>query len=1628
MSTRTRRGIVAAICFVSALSPSFGSSIEGKIATAEALPPNYQLTTAVEPAASGSVTPTGGVFAAGATVTVTATPNAGWRFSHWAGDLPLGGWTRTMGGYEVRGQRVSVDGSGNVYVIGYFWGGDVDFDPTDGTDVHSPNGESDIFVTKLLSDGSYGWTRTMGGTGSDYGNDVCVDTSGNVYVTGRFSGDDVDLNPTAGVDLHSSNGSWDVFVTRLGSDGSYGWTRTIGDVSNEAANGVCVDGSGNVFVTGEFYSSSVDFNPTAGVDLHSPNGSGDLFVTKLGSDGSYGWTRTMGGASNECGYSVSVDGSGSVVATGYFIGANVDFDPTSGVDLHSSNGDEDAFVTKLGSDGSYRWTRTMGGTSHDFGESVSAHQLGSVYVTGYFEGSNVDLDPTSGVDLRSSNGAEDVFVTKLGSDGSYGWTAAIGGNSSDKGQSVRVDRSGKVVVVGSFQGSSVDFDPTAGVDLHSSNGGTDAFVTKLMADGSYGWTGTMGGTIGRGVSADGVGLDASGNVFVTGYFWGADVDFDPTGGVDPRSAIGVSDVFVTKLSPDGTYRRPAGEPTHSPLVLTMDSNKAVTATFRLVEYALTTDVAPPGSGRVGPVTATATYGTVLTVSATPNSGWAFDYWSGDVAHTPTAAATVTMDADKTVTAHFREVPLFVYQLTTSVEPADRGSVAPADGTFGVGTVVSLTATPNPGWIFSHWSGDLPAEGWTRTMGGYEVRGQRVSVDGSGNVYVIGYFWGGDVDFDPTDGTDVHSPNGESDIFVTKLLSDGSYGWTRTMGGTGSDYGNDVCVDTSGNVYVTGRFSGDDVDLNPTAGVDLHSSNGSWDVFVTRLGSDGSYGWTRTIGDVSNEAANGVCVDGSGNVFVTGEFYSSSVDFNPTAGVDLHSPNGSGDLFVTKLGSDGSYGWTRTMGGASNECGYSVSVDGSGSVVATGYFIGANVDFDPTSGVDLHSSNGDEDAFVTKLGSDGSYRWTRTMGGTSHDFGESVSAHQLGSVYVTGYFEGSNVDLDPTSGVDLRSSNGAEDVFVTKLGSDGSYGWTAAIGGNSSDKGQSVRVDRSGKVVVVGSFQGSSVDFDPTAGVDLHSSNGGTDAFVTKLMADGSYGWTGTMGGTIGRGVSADGVGLDASGNVFVTGYFWGADVDFDPTGGVDPRSAIGVSDVFVTKLRPDGSYGRPTDEPTLNPLVLLMDADRTVTAHFVRAPQTLMVTKSGAGKGSILLNGHARTLPYSGTILNSTVLTLTAVPSGGCAFVYWSDDLVGAANPITFTMDADKNVVVRFEPYVKTRFTTSPKAVPVYIDAVPHDTPYYPSFGAGTTHTVGVQSPVTMTGDIRLTFSHWAPEADQWHVLTWPSVGMKYTAYYQPQLKVTAEVSPPDSGAVTLTPQAAGGWYSPGSRIRFSASPAPGYEFWHWEFVGLGTTKNNPVVLDIGKSPVVAIAHMLAEGSGQARPKAVSPVGEMPLLPVTFVWEGVDGARCYDLWVASEGSDAPVLTLDGVAACKTEAVSGLPAGDYEWWVRAQSDEGTSGWSAPAHFSLRPEAVRQLPAPRPIAPLDVANAGEVTFTWTEAPGAASYDLWVGTAGGKEPVRRRAGLAGTACKLQLEPGAYRWAVRASAAGAASPWSPLVAATVK
>ncbi|MCF8294807.1 MAG: choice-of-anchor D domain-containing protein [Bacteroidales bacterium] len=449
-------------------------------------------------------------------------------------------WAVGIGGVnDDYGQSVAVDASGNVYTTGYFQG-TVDFDPGSGSYNLSSNGGADIFISKLDASGNFVWAKNMGGSSSDVGYSIAIDASGNVYTTGSFQGS-TDFDPGSGTHYLSSNGYYDIFISKLDASGNFIWAKNMGGFSSDEGISIAIDASGNVYTTGHF-NGIVDFDPGSGSYNLSSYGSEDIFISKLDASGNFVWAKNMGGSSLDWGYSIAIDASENVYVSGKFYGT-VDFDPGSGSYNLSSNDEGDIFISKLDASGNFVWAKNMGGSSYDWGYSIAIDASGNVYTTGIFQGT-ADFDPGSGSYNLSSNGSDEIFISKLDASGNFVWAKNMGGSDFDYGYSIAIDASGNVYTTGIFEGTA-DFDPGSGLYSLSSNGDADIFISKLDASGNFVWAKNMGGS-----SSDygnSIALDASGNVYTTGFFYGT-VDFDPDIGSYSLSSNGSADIFILKLS------------------------------------------------------------------------------------------------------------------------------------------------------------------------------------------------------------------------------------------------------------------------------------------------------------------------------------------------------------------------------------------------------------------------------------------------------------------------------------------------------------------------------------------------------------------------------------------------------------------------------------------------------------------------------------------------------------------------------------------------------------------------------------------------------------------------------------------------------------------------------------------------------------------------------------------------------------------------------------------------------------------------------------------------------------------------------------------------------------------------
>ncbi len=447
----------------------------------------------------------------------------------------------------------------------------------------------------------------------------------------------------------------------------------------------------------------------------------------------------------------------------------------------------------------------------------------------------------------------------------------------------------------------------------------------------------MGGNNADG--AQSMAVDASGNVYTTGYFNGI-CDFDPGVGIFTLSAVGVQDIFVSKLDASGNFvwaksmGGAAPEEAHG-IAVTQNGYVFITGYF-----SGTCDFNPGA----GVYTLSPTGGDDIFICKLDPSG--NFVWAKNIGGTGSCggqAITVDNFGNSYVTG--------LYSGTADFDPGPGTYTLTANGSSDIFVCYFTTAG-----VFS----------WAKGMGSAanNSQGNSISLDASGNVFTTGSF-AGTVDFDPGAGTFTLASAGFDDIFVSKLTSAGAFAWAGNMGGTGTDNGQSIFVDIFGNIFLTGSFNGT-ADFDPAPTTYTLSSGGFADVFICRLDPSGALGMAVSFKGQANgnDSGQSLCVDATGNIMVTG-FFQSPVDFDPGVGSFTMAPVGAADAFVCKVDGNGTFVWAISMGGTGDDYALTSAIDVAGNMYAAGNYSGT-ADFDPTVGTSSLTSSGASDIFAMKF--------------------------------------------------------------------------------------------------------------------------------------------------------------------------------------------------------------------------------------------------------------------------------------------------------------------------------------------------------------------------------------------------------------------------------------------------------------------------------------------------------------------------------------------------------------------------------------------------------------------------------------------------------------------------------------
>lgn len=427
-------------------------------------------------------------------------------------------WQRPIGGTDYDfGMAAQPTPDGGALVCG-------STSSVDG-DVHNAHGLTDGWVMKLNADGTTAWQRMLGGTSTDLINDVRYTSDGGCIVAG--------LTVSNGGDVSGQHGGSDAWLVKLSSAGRIAWQHTYGGSHADGFNMVRTTPDGGYIAIGHTDSDDGDVDGRLG--------SSDAWVVKVDADGGLQWQRTLGGTGLDMGSAVQATPDGGYITCGY--------GDDNGDALVSGHGGFDGWVVKLDAQGTEMWRTVIGGSALDEAVAVEGSSDGGFLAAG------VTLSDGGGMPV--SHGGTDGWVAKLDPAGNILWHYDIGGTQPEWMSSLAATNDGGCVVGG--QARSRDG------NVPDNNGGQDAWLVKVSANGTPQWTTALGGSGTDDFAC--VRPDADGGYVAVGTTTSTDGDVrgfhagdDPTAGdiwvvrFGAASSLGVADVAAIPfvLAPNPT--------------------------------------------------------------------------------------------------------------------------------------------------------------------------------------------------------------------------------------------------------------------------------------------------------------------------------------------------------------------------------------------------------------------------------------------------------------------------------------------------------------------------------------------------------------------------------------------------------------------------------------------------------------------------------------------------------------------------------------------------------------------------------------------------------------------------------------------------------------------------------------------------------------------------------------------------------------------------------------------------------------------------------------------------------------------------------------------------------------------
>jgi hypothetical protein len=320
-------------------------------------------------------------------------------------------WANSYGGiYYDAINYINKNSSEYIYITGDFYSPAITFGSDILTNTSNTGATADFFLAKCDTNGNVLWAKSASGTGEDWGNEVCVDASGNTYLEGEFNSPTITFGSTTLTNADNTGNTFDSFLVKYDANGNVIWAKSVNGNGNDETWTIGIDISEDFYIAGNFDSPTLNF----GSITLTNTGQSDIFIAKYNANGNVLWAKSAGGTLNDGISHLNVDIAGNVVLLGVFKSPSITFGATTLTNADNTGNTNDTFIVQYDANGNVNWAKSFGGIGNDMGWDCTVDKFGNVFISGIFNSPTLSFGSTTLTNADNTGSTNDMFVAKLG--------------------------------------------------------------------------------------------------------------------------------------------------------------------------------------------------------------------------------------------------------------------------------------------------------------------------------------------------------------------------------------------------------------------------------------------------------------------------------------------------------------------------------------------------------------------------------------------------------------------------------------------------------------------------------------------------------------------------------------------------------------------------------------------------------------------------------------------------------------------------------------------------------------------------------------------------------------------------------------------------------------------------------------------------------------------------------------------------------------------------------------------------------------------------------------------------------------------------------------------------------------